>query len=600
MKKKIPVFTLCAMLFALCLPADAQQPGKIFRIGFLDDSTASNIAVRLDTFRQELSKLGWIEGKNVAIEFRFAEGKLERLPELAADLVRLKVDLIMASGAPGVLAAKNATTTIPIVMTNAADPVGAGLIASLARPGANVTGLASLAPELNTKRLEILKDALPGLSRVGLLWLSGGGRGQELQMKELRPAATALKIKLEEIETHPDDRELDSAFQTAKQKQIKAIMTTNTRPFLTERKRIVELARKYRLPAIYGQKEFVDEGGLMSYGAPYDDLHRRAAVYVDKILKGAKPADLPVQQATKVPRIGFLDGSTASSSAVLLEAFRQEMRKLGWIEGKNINIEYRFAEQKSERTPELAADLVRLKVDLIVVIGRPQALAAKKATTTIPIVMANVGDPVGAGLVASLARPGGNVTGNSALSPELNTKRLEILKDTIPKLLRVGLLRSQSGNVLEDPQLKELRPAAVALKLKLEEIDVQPDAKGLESAFNRAKQKQVNAIITTPGRRFFAERKRIVELAGKHWLPAIYPQKEFVEAGGLMCYGADNTDIYRRAAVYVDKILKGAKPADLPVQQATKFEFVINLKAAQQIGLTIPGRVLERANQVIK
>jgi len=311
-------------------------------------------------------------------------------------------------------------------------------------------------------------------------------------------------------------------------------------------------------------------------------------------------ATADAQQAEKVLRIGFLDTSTASGSAVLVDAFRQELLKLGWIEGKNITIEYRSAAQKNERLPELAADLVRLKVELIVVSGTAPALAAKKATTTIPIVMTNVGDPVTAGLIAGLARPGGNVTGNSALSLELNTKRLEILKDTIPRLLRVGLLRSQLGNVLEDPQLKELRPAAVALKLKLEEIDVQPDAKGLESAFNKAKQKQVNAIITTPGRRFFAERKRIVELAGKHWLPAIYPQKEFVEAGGLMCYGADFNDLYRRAAVYVDKILKGAKPADLPVQQATKFEFVINLKAAKQIGLTIPARVLERANKVIK
>jgi putative ABC transport system substrate-binding protein len=283
-----------------------------------------------------------------------------------------------------------------------------------------------------------------------------------------------------------------------------------------------------------------------------------------------------------------------------VDAFRQELLKLGWIEGKNITIEYRSAAQKNERLPELAADLVRLKVELIVVSGTAPALAAKKATTTIPIVMTNVGDPVTAGLIAGLARPGGNVTGNSALSLELNTKRLEILKDTIPRLLRVGLLRSQLGNVLEDPQLKELRPAAVALKLKLEEIDVQPDAKGLESAFNKAKQKQVNAIITTPGRRFFAERKRIVELAGKHWLPAIYPQKEFVEAGGLMCYGADFNDLYRRAAVYVDKILKGAKPADLPVQQATKFEFIVNLKAAKQIGLTIPPNVLARADKVIK
>ena len=283
-----------------------------------------------------------------------------------------------------------------------------------------------------------------------------------------------------------------------------------------------------------------------------------------------------------------------------MEAFRQELSKLGWIEGKNITIEYRFAEQKTERLPELAADLVRLKVDLIVVTGGPPALAAKKATTTIPIVMANAADPVGAGLVASLARPGGNVTGLSSLAPELNTKRLEILKDAVPKLARVGLLRPPGDSVASDLQLKELRPAALALKLKLEEIETQPDAKGLESAFQTAKQKQVGAIMTTATRRFFAERKRIVELAGKYRLPAIYFQKEFVDEGGLMSYGADYDDLYRRAAVYVDKILKGAKPADLPVQQATKFEFVINLKAAKQIGLTIPARVLERANQVIK
>ena len=195
---------------------------------------------------------------------------------------------------------------------------------------------------------------------------------------------------------------------------------------------------------------------------------------------------------------------------------------------------------------------------------------------------------MGAGLVASLARPGGNVTGFSSLSTELNTKRLEILKDAVPKLARVGLLRPAGRQRIGlDLQLKELRPAALALKLKLEEIETQPDAKGLESAFQTAKQKQVNAIMTTTTRRFFAERKRIVELAGKYRLPAIYFQKEFVDEGGLMSYGADYDDLFRRAAVYVDKILKGAKPADLPVQQATKFEFVINLKAAKQIGLTL-------------
>ena len=306
------------------------------------------------------------------------------------------------------------------------------------------------------------------------------------------------------------------------------------------------------------------------------------------------------QQAGKVPRIGFLDSSNASGMAGLLGAFQQELNKLGWIEGKNITIEHRFAEGKPERLPELAADLVRLKVDLIMITGDPAGLAAKGATSTIPIVMANAADPVGSGLVASLARPGGNVTGLSGLGVELNTKRLEILKDAVPKLARVGLLWPSGGGVSVDLQLKEIRPAAVALKLKLEEIETQLDAKGLESAFKTAKQKQVNAIMTTATRRFFAERKRIVELAGKYRLPAIYFQKEFVDEGGLMSYGADYTDLYRRAAVYVDKILKGAKPADLPVQQATKFEFVINLKAAKQIGLTLSPEFLSRANQVIK
>jgi putative ABC transport system substrate-binding protein len=207
---------------------------------------------------------------------------------------------------------------------------------------------------------------------------------------------------------------------------------------------------------------------------------------------------------------------------------------------------------------------------LIVTTGEPPARAAKSATTTIPIVMANAGDPVGSGFVASLARPGGNVTGLSNLGPELNSKRLEV------------------------------RPAALALKLKLEEIETQPDPRGLESAFKTAKQKQVGAIMTVTSRQFFAERKRIVELAVKYRLPAIYFQKEFVDEGGLMSYGADYEDLFRKAAHYVDKILKGTKPADLPVQQATKFEFVINLKAAKQIGLTIPPDVLARANRVIK
>jgi putative ABC transport system substrate-binding protein len=328
-------------------------------------------------------------------------------------------------------------------------------------------------------------------------------------------------------------------------------------------------------------------------------MKRKITVLALSTMLFAICGSVEAQQPKKVFRIGFLETSTASGIAVYVAAFLQELRKLGWIDGQNITIEYRFGEQKLERLPELAAELVRLKVDVIVGATTTSALAAKSATTTIPIVMGNVSDPVTTGLIASLAQPGGNVTGLSSLNTELNTKRLEILKDAVPKLARVGLLFG-ADSVSVELQLKELRPAASALKLKLEEIETQPDPKALDSAFQTAKKKQVNAIMTIAERRFFAERKRIVELAGKYQLPAIYPQKEFVDEGGLMFYGADYVDLYRRTAVYVDKILKGAKPADLPVQQATKFEFVINLKAAKQIGLTLSPEFLARANQVIK
>jgi putative tryptophan/tyrosine transport system substrate-binding protein len=307
------------------------------------------------------------------------------------------------------------------------------------------------------------------------------------------------------------------------------------------------------------------------------------------------------QPSGKVFRIGFLDVGDAHSSAVRLEPFWQEIRRLGWIEGKNINIDYRFAEDNNDRTPQLAAELIGLKPDVIVCASTGVALAARKATTTIPIVMASSADPVGAGLVASLAKPGGNVTGVSSLAVELNTKRLEILKDAIPKLTRVGIPRGPGAEVAvaQQLQMNEVKAAATALKLTLEIISAAEEPKAVERAFQDLRQKPVGAILLV-GRSFFKIRKTVVELAAKTRLPTIYPAKEYMDEGGLMYYGLDPADNYRRAAGYVDKILRGAKPADLPVQQATKFEFIINLKAAKQIGLTIPPRVLERANKVIK
>ncbi|MBI4528975.1 MAG: ABC transporter substrate-binding protein [Deltaproteobacteria bacterium] len=307
------------------------------------------------------------------------------------------------------------------------------------------------------------------------------------------------------------------------------------------------------------------------------------------------------QQPEKIRRIGYLDPSTSSATAVLLEAFRQEISRLGWIEGKNITIEYRFAELKTERMPELAAGLVRWKADVIVASGGAPS-AARKVTSTTPIVVASGIDLVAAGLAASLARPGGNVTGLSILGPELITKRLEILKDVVPKLTRVGvLMRSGTGaGQGQQQQMEEIRAAALALKLTLQELVTELDADALERAFKTAVQERVQGIIPTAGRQTFAARKRITQLAIKYKLPAIYQEQEFAEDGGLMSYGPDFTDLYRRAAIYVDKILKGAKPADLPIEQPTKFGFAINLKTAKQIGLTIPPNVLARADKVIK
>ena len=307
------------------------------------------------------------------------------------------------------------------------------------------------------------------------------------------------------------------------------------------------------------------------------------------------------QQPGRIYRIGYLDPSTASATAGLLEAFRQEMSKRGWIEGKNITIEYRFAELKSERQEALAEELVRWKADVIVAAGGAPS-AARKVTATIPIVVASGVDLVAAGLAESLARPGGNVTGLSILGPELITKRLEILKEVVPSLTRVGVLtRTGAGEGTgQQQQMKEIRAAASVLKLGLQELPTGLDADALERTFRAAAQQQVNAIIPTAGRLTFAARKPIAQLAIKYQLPAIYQEQEFVDEGGLMSYGPDFSDLYRRAAYFVDRILRGTKPANLPVEQPTKFEFVINLKTAKQIGLTIPPNVLARADKVIK
>jgi putative ABC transport system substrate-binding protein len=303
------------------------------------------------------------------------------------------------------------------------------------------------------------------------------------------------------------------------------------------------------------------------------------------------------QQPARILRIGILIPSSASFYSSRVEALRQRLRDHGYVEGKNILIEYRYAEGKLERLPDLAAELVRLKVDVIVTAG-PAILAAKKASATIPIVFAAAADPVGSGLVSSLARPGGNITGLSVTAPDLDGKRLELLKEAFPKVARVAFLW-ESGSTTGNLPLTGMEAAAKALGLKLLSLPVR-SLDDFESAFARAKRDGAQALITYPRPLINTQQRQVLDFAAKNRLPAMYPTSEFVEAGGLMSYAPNYTDLFRRAADFVDKILKGTKPAELPVEQPTKFEFIVNLKTAKQDGLTVPPNVLARADRVIR
>jgi putative tryptophan/tyrosine transport system substrate-binding protein len=454
-KTKVVGFALCAMLFALCAAAEAQQ--RIRRIGYLSSGKASPTNdPGLSAFRTRLRELGYVEGQNAVIEARYGELDAGQLAAQAAELVSLRVDVILTSpDEPPIRAAQLATRTIPVVMPGiVVDPLEptfwgekqrAPLVASLANPGGNFTG---------------------------------------------------------------------------------------------------------------------------------------------------------PQQPTRVPRIGYLTTTFASEVARRVEALRQGLFRLGYVEGKSIVIEYRYGQGKPDRLPALTTELIDLKVDLIVTHGFPPARAAKQATTTIPIVMAVIGDAVGAGLVTSLARPGGNITGLTSISSEMYGKRLELLKEISPKISRVAILSSETSPATEIA-MNELKVAANALKMQLEVRQVR-GPNDIEDGFDAMAKAGAGAFIMLQGPLTSSYRKLIIDLATKSRRLAIYHESEFPDAGGLMSYGVNYQDMYRRAATFVDKILKGAKPADLPVEQPTKFEFVINLKTAKQIGLTIPPNVLARADRVIR
>jgi putative ABC transport system substrate-binding protein len=633
--------------------AETQQAGKVYRVGIVSVGTDPQGPAVWAPFLGAMRGLGYVEGKNLVVEGAFAAGQSDRLPALLAELGRKGVDVIVTSGTRETLAAKQATLTTPIVMTYVpTDPVAAGLVVSLARPGGNITGLTLLTPSLSQKYVELLKETVPGAQRFAVVASLPNPIPADRQGMEAAEKTLGMSLTIAHVRSAGD---LEPTLGRLKQEQVGGIICPIDAVTLRHRRDIVRLTAMHQMPAIYGVRDYVETGGLMAYGASLPDLRRRAAAYVNKILNGTNPrrsanraahqvraGDQPqdrqsarshhsalaaaargpghrmmdrrsflvvgagalvtsprvveAQQTDKVARIGVLSFSAPDP---FREGFRRALVDLGYVEGRNVVIEHRWADGQTDRLPMLAAALVRANMSLIVASATPSVQAAIEATRHIPIIMAAAGDALRTGLVTNLARPGGNVTGLSLALIELAGKTVELLREALPRATRFACVVHR-----EDPLhrefLGEAESSARRLGLELRPSILESIGE-LDIALGSLARDRVGGVVVQPIFTVDPEvRSRLVRLTLKHRLPAVSGLRRFAEAGGLVAYASEFSDLPKRAATYVDKILKGAKPADLPVEQPTKFELVINLKTAKALGLTIPPSLLLRADQIIE
>jgi putative ABC transport system substrate-binding protein len=632
------------------LTTGAQQPMPV--IGYLMGGSPGPNAPLVAAVRQGLSETGYAEGQNLAIEFRAAEGLYDRLPALAAHLVGRKVDVIVAGNAPSALAAKSATSTIPIVFASEGDPVQLGLVASFNRPGGNITGVSVMLAELMAKKLELLSELVPH-ARVIALLVNPNNATSDAMVRDVERAARAMAREVQ-ILNASNENEIDAAFATLSQSHVGALLVGADGYFYNLREQLVTLAALHSVPAIYHWREFAASGGLIhlwsqprrhispdrhlrwensqrrqarrSAGPAADDVRigrqsqdrqdartddpaidprpgrrghrvkRRAFMALFCTAAALSPAAWAQQP---MPVIGYLAYGAPETDDFRVPAFRRGLNETGYAEGQNVTIEYRWALGQYERLTELAADLVQRRVSVIAAMaGAPPALAAKAATTTIPIVFDVGMDPVESGLVASLNRPGSNMTGVSTFTAELGAKRLQLLKESLPTVAVIAALVNPT-NAFTKAQTKNLQDGAGSLGLQLHVLQATTESE-IDAAFEALAKFQVSGLIVGADPFLTARKDQIVALAARHMMPAVYNSRVFTEAGGLMSYGTDLADDYRLAGVYTGKILKGANPADLPVQQAVKIELVINLKTAKALGLTIPLTLSGRADEVIE
>jgi ABC-type uncharacterized transport system substrate-binding protein len=608
--------------------AEAQRPGadatqRVPRVGYLgsghpSDRSSPRFMHLFEAFAQGLREAGYVDRQNVMMIWKFAEQRYERLPELAAELVRADVAVIFATTDHAATAARQATETVPIVFNQADDPVASRFAVSLSRPGGNMTGFTQAGPQLTAKRLGFLKEAVPRLSRVAVL-RNPMGTVHVRHVSAAETAARALGLKHQVFDSRgPDDFEPDDwhacgtgacgiadGIRRSLERKVAPRgraggQDSERRPAGRDSDRgAIDLRACPELEDRQGPRPH-HAAVTAATGKPRNRMMQRRA-FVAGMAVVMAPVTVQAQQAGKVHTIGVLWMLSPPDVAVSpnARALRDGLREFGYVEGRNLVVVQRYAESKPERLPALAAELAGLPLDVLVAATSAPSIAAKRATTTIPVVAVYTPDPVGEGLAASLSRPGGNVTGLSSLSIEYVAKMLEFLGAVRPGQQRIAVLGDPAASNYAI-YWRQLNVASSRLRMSLEPVYLR-SSEDLEKTFSVIRgASQLTGLLVMHQTLTFHHRERIADLALKKRLPAVYGSLEYAEAGGLLAYGTSAALVYRRAAVYVDKILRGAKPSELPIEQPTKFELVINLKTARALGLTIPPSLLLRADQVIE
>ena len=639
------------------LAARAQQPERVRRIGVLMNLAADDPESqrRVTAFVQGLQELGWTDGRNARIEFRWGASDADRYRKYAAELVGLAPDVILAHGSATVQALQQSTQTVPIVFVSVVDPVGIGIVANLARPGGNATGFALIEYGMSGKWLELLKEIARRTTRAAILRdpKNSSGIGQ---FGAIQSVAPALGVELMPIDVHVAD-EIERAVAVFGRAANGGLVVTVSAWASRYRQLIITLAAQHHLYAVYPFRYFVTDGGLLSYGPVQIDQYRRAAGYVDRILRGEKPADLPVQAPTRyelvinlktakalgldvpptllarggrgdrvrrrdfitliggtaaawplaaraqqpaMPVVGFLHSASPTPTfARFVAAFRDGLRENGYIESQNVVIEYQWAEGHYDRLPALANDLVKRKVAVILAAGGSDpAKAARAATPTIPIVFVSAADPIKSGLVVSLNRPGGNVTGVNLIGAALEAKRLGLLHELVPNTSAVGILINPNYTAAKS-QSEEVQEAAAHLGVTPIMLTATTE-NDIDTAFASLVQQGVGALLIAQDPFFGSQSDQFVRLAAHYSVPTMYFERGFAVIGGLISYGTHFADGYRQGGIYAGRILRGEKPTDLPVVQSIKFELVINLKTAKALRVTISDNLLSLADEVIE